>query len=290
MMTIQNQKQLKKQLEPISDYIIRRLCAGASPSAILTEIESEIEMDRELLISFIKGNRESFLQSLSDRGLDMSHPNVRKMAVPEGLRAFLSSKTALPRHLKTDANGLQVEVSTVQGVVTGLSKTSKTYVSGGGNARHWSVHSETRTLNEFFVRDDQGREHPYWHSYENVPLANGQRVTQLYLSTGNATWSTLINHTTGQFWHMCYGRELMYRMGAITKVRWWWMLFLILPCLLIGIALGSQNGSPIIGTGLFVSLILFLIAKTIQAVRGMLAWRKIKPEVEELAKWILVNG
>lgn len=293
MTATQDKKQIKAMIQPISDYVVGRLCAGVSPSNILAELEGECELERKHIISLIKGCRESLINNFAELGITLDHPKVKEMAIAKGFRHFLAQKqsvksnnVALPKALWNEANGLRVECNYVQGQVCGLNRYSKTHVSGHGNNQNWQINSETYTVNEFFVRDEDGMEHPYTHYYDNVRVNNGHQVTNIHLSTGSksSTWAMMINHTTGESWYLQSGNNIMYGMGAFIRVRWWWMLITFLPFLLVGVNVkGNGAAEGIISMGLFLSLTLFVIGKVIQGTRAHLAWRKLKPELDELS-------
>lgn len=102
----------------------------------------------------------------------------------------------------------KVTTTQVSGVVTGTSRHVETTVSGGGSGTYggrvnMSVSSTSVLHQQFFVRRDDGVEKPVRTWGQNLPIADGQRVTVIYAEARDQSVpGYIVNHTARQGWPM----------------------------------------------------------------------------------------
>lgn len=104
-----------------------------------------------------------------------------------------------------------IDLYTFTGEVLGEKKWSSTHVSGGGSS---NVYSSTTTHNQFFLRDDAGREESFTAPSANLALRKGHRVTVLWGIAQGENGGLILgvrNHNTG---HLTKLNE------SIEKLAW----------------------------------------------------------------------
>lgn len=211
--------------------------------------------------------------------------------VAEQVQPSATRKTvpALPVALKTVLRGKEITCEYVTGRVAGLTRETHTHYSAHTQyndltkSAHTSISSRKETRTEFHVQRANGSEEPYWHMLDNIPLRNGQIVTNLHLHWGGyRAWTLLVNHSTSRSYYFRKGAQLIFNLGVVRLIPWWVMLLCFLPFLGIGLAVGSDSGSGIIGFGLLACLAFWIGSFVVQFIRAMILWQSIKPEVHAL--------
>ncbi|WP_252108099.1 MULTISPECIES: hypothetical protein [unclassified Halomonas] len=111
--------------------------------------------------------------------------------------------------------GKQVEFWQVQGEVLDTDRYSETHVQSQGiNNRYLRV--SQRKYHDFWVRDDEGREHSIQLEEVNVPLRPKQRITLVCAKRQDKKEGlicSLVNHSTGQEHEISSGRTIENRLN-----------------------------------------------------------------------------
>lgn len=194
------------------------------------------------------------------------------------------AQTVFPTKTATRVGGEPLGLEYVQGRVCGLDRQTRVYHSTTQDSNGVTVNTWSETKTEFHLVQPDGTENPYWHMYTNIPLRNGQTVTNVHLNLGrNRVWALLVNHSNGQATYMRGGAEMMYQAGAIVQVCWWWFVLYVVAMLGVS-AMGVATWSAVV-----VGFAVFVVAKFIQWVRALLLWRKVKPEVDAVSDRLLAK-
>ncbi|AHF01714.1 hypothetical protein THIAE_08035 [Thiomicrospira aerophila AL3] len=128
-----------------------------------------------------------------------------------------------------------VEFWQVTGEVLGSNKFSETYVSSSGGGPNYapSIHSETVTNHEFWIKTEEGLEKDIKLRGIDVPLRVGQKIT--LVSAGlkgkdNGWYSLLINHSAGKHWFINNGVDLnnKLKLEKYTGIALLWALIIYL--------------------------------------------------------------
>lgn len=97
----------------------------------------------------------------------------------------------------------------------------------------------------------------------------------------------MVNHTSGRWNYLWRGSQFPFELGALVRVHWWWMVLCMLPFLAVVFSLGSKEGGQVFAYGMYTSIGLYVVCKTVQWVRSVLMWRKMKPELVAIANRLL---
>lgn len=108
-----------------------------------------------------------------------------------------------------DHNGKQIVFDTVTGNVSGAHKHGETVITGSGgggfNGRTSDINIRSHTIvkQEFFIKQDGGKQVPVKLSAEDIPLMDDQKVTMISGSNGkNSVWTHLVNHHADLYWNL----------------------------------------------------------------------------------------
>ncbi len=198
---------------------------------------------------------------------------------------------AIPEVLPNLVQGREVECVLEQGEIAGLSHHTQTHARISRTFGGHQVETTTHVRTNFHVVRPDGSDRPYWFWNRDIPLRNGQDVTCVHLRQGKTeTWTLLVNESSRLYYYMRSGSQIVFGMGALLRIRWWWALLAFLPFLFLGIAMDSDAGSGLIGAGFFLNLGWLIVAKLVQWVRALVVWKDLKPELEDIAQTLLVEA
>ncbi len=123
-------------------------------------------------------------------------------------------------------NGKKVEFSAVTGEVSGTRKLAETHVSSSGGGGYISqgsgfvsaptITSKVVVKQEFFLKENGGKQVPIQLSGMDIPLMDGQKVTMISAGPGkNGPWTHLVNHDAGLYWNL--GNTYAIARGLVRK-------------------------------------------------------------------------
>ena len=120
---------------------------------------------------------------------------------------------SFPRELMTLKAGKALfEFGTLTGVVVDSSKHSETNVYGGGGGGYSyqgtgssyvnPVQSDVVRTHEFWIRDENGKEHSIRLDSHHIQLRGGQMITLVFVGTEKSghNWAALYNHASETWW------------------------------------------------------------------------------------------
>lgn len=168
-----------------------------------------------------------------------------------------------------ERNGKQVEFRAVTGVAVAPGKHVETYTSGsGGGGTTFNGHGYTAPVNisttvviqqDFFVREESGRETPVQLRNENIPLAEGQRVTMISGHVGDTgKWTHLVNHNAERYWTLSNAFDLAVAWGLVRKPIY---------TLFIGVTIGVVTGNVLNGSIGFLAAVAYWVYEGIKIMK-----------------------
>lgn len=185
--------------------------------------------------------------------------------------------------MDTPLAGEPVSCEFVRGQVGGMTISSSTQHMVTRGFSGVQVNSYTTTRTDFHVIRADNTEEPYFHCYKEIPLRNGQLVTNLHLRRGSRrVWAVMVNHSNGRYHYMRFPYRMCFELGALWQVRWWWMALFFLPFLMLGLLMGGDAAGGVIGAGIIVSPIVYCVCMIVQWVRAELMWKTFKPVMTQL--------
>jgi len=186
-------------------------------------------------------------------------------------------------------NGKKVEFSAVTGEVSGTHKLAETHVSSSGGGGYISqgsgfvsapkITSKVVVKQEFFLKENGGKQMPVQLSGMDIPLMDGQKVTMISAGQGrNSPWTHLVNHDAGLYWNLGNVNTYAIAWGLVRKP---------LFSFLIGVAMWIAIGYVVNGWVGFVAAVAFWVYEGMN-LRN--ASKALNTHFDELGREMLTNG
>lgn len=181
------------------------------------------------------------------------------------------------------------------GLAVGVQKYTKTHVSGGDG----SVSSWVETIIELSIQQDDGNETQMTLRGEEIRVRDGQRVSGIFGYTENKSsyWLIFVNHDAKKWYWVNTPRSFFESLRLFVFLSGWWVILFVA---ILAISALLLIYSPIYSfvhpyliwatVGIITGIvgIMFCVAHLmVQSRRVHLSWKKIEPQLIEIALQLL---